>query len=209
MAVRIGRFGFFHRGKRRGTAPPRSVEDLAGVLQASDADGFRVIFYAFYEPLTRYALSLVDTRADAEDVVQGVFANVWCRRKSLAIESDSSAYLYPAVRNRCFDNLRQIQTRSRAQTVVDPAVGEMPPADREPIPARLMTAVEEAVAELPRRRREALVLRYMCELSEREVAELLGVGVATVHTHLRLGLKELRAKLRGERPEGWNGGVDG
>lgn len=171
------------------------------MLRRSDGVGFKAIFNAFYVPLVHYVSVVVDSREDAEDVVQSVFTTLWCHRNTLDVTSSSSLYLYSAVRHRAYDCLRQRATRARtaAEQVGVPAAN----AEVEPDPitgasereTELLTTVELAIAALPERRRRALILRYKCELPERAIAELLEVEVGTVHTHLRLALKSLRKEL--------------
>jgi RNA polymerase sigma-70 factor, ECF subfamily len=205
--VRSERYHLFPRGPRRLAAPPIDVEDLAGALRRGDNAEFKAIFKAFYASLVRYASVIVDTRADAEDVVQSVFANLWIHRQTLEIASCSSLYLFAAVRHRAYDCVRQRRTQARAHTTAEqagapaasPEVKPDPTAGASERETELLANVEIAIASLPEQRRRAVILRYKCELPERAIAELLNVEVGTVHTHLRLALKSLREELRERR----------
>ena len=53
-----------------------------------------------------------------------------------------------------------------------------------------------ALAGLPTRRREAIVLRYWLDLSEREIAEAMGVSPGTVKSSVSRGLAALAQALR-------------
>jgi RNA polymerase sigma factor (sigma-70 family) len=53
----------------------------------------------------------------------------------------------------------------------------------------------QAVAALPRRQRESIALFYYGDLSERDVAALLGITVGSVKTHLHRGMTALRDRL--------------
>ena len=55
-----------------------------------------------------------------------------------------------------------------------------------------------ALAGLPPRRREAIVLRYWLDLSEREIAAVMGVSPGTVKSNVSRGLAALAVTL-GER----------
>jgi RNA polymerase sigma factor (sigma-70 family) len=56
-------------------------------------------------------------------------------------------------------------------------------------------AVIDALAELPRRQREVLALRYYLDLSEREIAETLGISAGAVKSHASRGAAALRTHL--------------
>ncbi|MGD1011178.1 MAG: SigE family RNA polymerase sigma factor [Acidimicrobiales bacterium] len=58
--------------------------------------------------------------------------------------------------------------------------------------AALRVALAAALMQLPRRQQETIVLRYLCDLSESEVAEALGVSPGTVKTHIHRALTSLR-----------------
>ncbi|MGV9572459.1 sigma-70 family RNA polymerase sigma factor [Streptomyces nigra] len=55
--------------------------------------------------------------------------------------------------------------------------------------------LEAALAQLPARQRAAVVLRYYQDLSERQVAEVLGCPVGTARSHASRGVARLRRLL--------------
>lgn len=65
-----------------------------------------------------------------------------------------------------------------------------PPLDGE--------VVQRALRRLPARHRAALVLRLAEGLSEREIAAVLGCGVATVRSLVSRGVRRLRQQLNRE-----------
>jgi RNA polymerase sigma factor (sigma-70 family) len=67
-------------------------------------------------------------------------------------------------------------------------------ADRQALGA----LVRQALARLPRQQRAVLVLRYCEDLSEAEVAGMLGCTAGTVKTHAHRGLRALRDLLGDE-----------
>jgi RNA polymerase sigma factor (sigma-70 family) len=55
--------------------------------------------------------------------------------------------------------------------------------------------VVDALRELAPRQRDCLVLRFFCDLSEREIAETLGISPNSVKSHCRRGMGALGARL--------------
>jgi len=55
--------------------------------------------------------------------------------------------------------------------------------------------VLEALRRLPRRQREVLALRYYLDLSEAEIAEMLGISRGAVKSHASRGVAALRTDL--------------
>jgi RNA polymerase sigma factor (sigma-70 family) len=72
-------------------------------------------------------------------------------------------------------------------------VAERPRAQPDRTVDRLV--LQQALRKLPRRQREAIVLRYVLDLDEKETARILGVGIATIRTHVKRGLARVRAEL--------------
>jgi len=63
-------------------------------------------------------------------------------------------------------------------------------------------AVWAFLATLPARQRVVMVLRYYEDLSEREIADVLGCSTGTVKTHASQALASLRARLGDTEQEG-------
>jgi len=62
-------------------------------------------------------------------------------------------------------------------------------------PARGARRSHRRLATLPVRRREAIVLRYWLELSEREIAQTMGISTGTVKSQVSRGLAALAQAL--------------
>ena len=64
------------------------------------------------------------------------------------------------------------------------------------------TAVVHAVAGLSPRQRQAITLRYQCDLTQSQIAELMGVAPGTVAATLGAARKNLRAQLATQQGDG-------
>lgn len=71
-----------------------------------------------------------------------------------------------------------------------------PSAERSLIAQQEVNAVWEAVTSLPRQQREIFVLRFREEMSLAEIAEVLGLQVGTVKSHLFRAISGLRKNLK-------------
>ncbi len=166
-----------------GTAGPGLLEEL---------------YAAHYRRLLRLATLLLGDAAQGEDVVQDVFVTVHRRRARLADVDDVAAYLRRSVVNgaRSAQRRRVVALRHR-ERASDPT--EAPPqasgADAAVLDAVRRRAVLDAVGRLPRRQREVVALRYYLDLSEREIAETLGISAGAVKTHASRGAAALRERL--------------
>ncbi|MBV9831160.1 MAG: SigE family RNA polymerase sigma factor [Marmoricola sp.] len=146
-----------------------------------------------YVRLVRLGVLLLGDQGRAEEVVQDCFVALHQRWSRLA-GANLPAYLRQSVVNGC-------RSARRHQRVVDQhlheAPGTAPGADEPVLADARREAVLAALADLPRRQREVLVLRYYLDLSEREIAETLGIGPGSVKTHASRGSAALRTALSG------------
>jgi RNA polymerase sigma factor (sigma-70 family) len=72
---------------------------------------------------------------------------------------------------------------------------DMPSAEQGAISLLDRSAVITALRGLPDRQRQAIVLRYYADMSEAQIAEMMGIKKNVVKTHLAKGMSSLRAAL--------------
>jgi len=142
-------------------------------------------------------------RAEAEDVLEEVFWELWQRRGRYDRERSSPlSYLMTLSRSRALDRLRFRRRREGVWHGLPE--GELP-AGASPSPyedvllAEQRAAIERALHELPEASRRAVELNFFEGLSHREIADRLGDPLGTVKTRIRQGLLALRKVLRALR----------
>lgn len=168
------------------------VEVIPVWTGASDRDAE---FTAFMEQaacaLARTAWLLCGDEHQAEELVQQALTRTYLSWSS-ARQRDPLAYT-----RRTLANLRIDSWRKRRREVLMPpsdvpegavACGAQRHAERDQL--------VRALATLSTRQRRIVVLRHLDGLSEREVAEDLGISVGTVKSTASRGLAQLRAELR-------------
>jgi RNA polymerase sigma-70 factor (sigma-E family) len=145
-----------------------------------------------YRSLVRLARLLVRDEPTAEEVVQDCFIAMRDGWGNLSDETKALAYLKQAVLNRARSVLRH---RSVVDRIVPKAAPDMPSAEQGAITLLERTEVISALQSLSDRQRQALVLRYYADLSETEIAELMGISKGAVKSHTSRGMSALRAIL--------------
>ncbi|GAA0913026.1 SigE family RNA polymerase sigma factor [Nonomuraea longicatena] len=157
----------------------------------ADPPTFAELFAAHYQSLVRLAGLL--GADDPEDIAQEAFARLHTRR----LRDDGAAlpYLRATVCNLTRNRLRHLRVvRLRRPDPPEPVRS----GEQSVILAEEHRELLAALDRLPRRQREALVLRYWLDLSEREIAEAMGVSPGSVKTHASRGLSALGKALKEE-----------
>ncbi len=145
--------------------------------------------------LVLYARQLVDSKADAEDVVQQAFVRWWRRFP----EGDSShiPLLYAAVRTIALDQRRSDHRRVNREAKSEIAVaGENAPAfDPKPEQKETAAIVDKALQTLPEDQREVITLKLWGDLTFNEIAAMTGSSINTIAGRYRYALQALHKKL--------------
>jgi RNA polymerase sigma factor (sigma-70 family) len=145
-----------------------------------DDDVFTASYREHYGALVRVAYLLTGSREGAEDAVHDTFLR--CRSRLDTLE-DPRSYLRAAVVNEC----RSVHRRLRRSPPV--------PTTAEPRPPAELVELQDALDRLPYAQRAAIVLRYFVDVPDDAIAAALGCRPATVRSHLRRGIANLREAL--------------
>lgn len=148
-----------------------------------------------WRALVRLASLLVDDVASAEDVVQDAFLALHRRSAQLRDPEAAAAYLRASVVNLSRSVIRRRQVARKHLKVAEPEAA--PGADEYAVLRDEHRETLAAVRTLPRRQQEVLVLRYWSGLSEREIAQTLGISQGSVKSAASRGIATLAGTLRG------------
>jgi RNA polymerase sigma-70 factor (sigma-E family) len=148
---------------------------------------------AHVDDLVRTAYLIVWDESEAEDLVQECLLKVARRWPRVRRMEHPRAYVRRIMVNLALDGARgRARRRSELESeacaspiLVDPLTG-------------IDTRAEllQALGELPARQRAVLVLRYFNDLTEAQVAEVLGCSPGTVKSSASRGLARLREALQ-------------
>ena len=178
--------------------------ELVYLLRKGDREAFSEIFNRYHLQLFRFTYKKVKEEEVAKDVVQDIFVRLWANSTNISSDTKLSNYLYRAVYNRSLDWLKSQSVRedyvASFQHFLDGVVEGTDYRIREEDMDHL---IEAEVAALPPRMREVIDLRRKENLSNREIAERLGLSEQTVETHFKRAFRVLRGRLRTTIPLGY------
>jgi RNA polymerase sigma-70 factor (ECF subfamily) len=196
--------------------PPPSTDwsersrDLAQLL-ARAGTGDRAAFATLYERSSSHLFAVVlricRDRAQAEDILQEVYVNVWRAAGGFdAAQSQPLTWLTSIARNRAIDSLRRAQTQPQFQTTTTTADDEDSDvydatADDNPGPLELLSRAADARAlshcmqDLSAPQRQSVALAFYDGLSHGEVADKMGQPLGTVKSWVRRALMSLKVCL--------------
>ena len=160
------------------------------------ATELEALFRAHHHGLVRLAMVLTGDPGRAEELAQEAFVRFDPSRVRAGAELP---YLRRTVVNLSHSHHRHL----RVVRAAPPDLGYV--TDAPPGPAEVsehgarQRHVMAAIRRLPERQRDCVVLHYFCELSDVEVASVLGVSSGSVKTHLHRARTTLAHELEAWR----------
>lgn len=140
------------------------------------------------------ALRLIGRREDAEELAQDVFVQLHSALAEIEDERHLRHWLLRTVTHRSIDRLRQHGRQPRVVQLdaTHDVAGAEPLSD--PLAQRRLRLL---LLQLQPDARAVVLLRFQEDLDQSEIAEVLGISLNTVKSHLRRSLEKLRAEVAG------------
>lgn len=180
---------------------PAADRALLQQVALGSSAAMRVLYARCSSRAWAVVLRVLGSRADAEEVLQEAFLEVWRRAREFdpsrgAVET----WVTTIARTRAIDRKRALGTVART---TEDAAQQPPPASatpKDPSEAAEQgqdrVRVAAAMRQLPPEQRTVVELAYFEGLSQREIADRTGDPLGTVKTRARLALEKLAALLR-------------
>ena len=142
----------------------------------------------FHTPLLQFVRRRVTDEASAEDILQDVFLKVHTHIGTLSDTAKLQGWLYQLTRNAIIDHYRHTRITVDVPEELPAAVE----ADENDVVAQLTPAVKAMVVALPDIYREALRLTEYEGLTQKELAERLGISVSGAKSRVQRARQMLR-----------------
>ena len=175
-----------------------SYMDVVRRARDGDSVSFAQLVELYQPQVFRWALGLVRSRDDAEDVTQDVFVIAWRKLSTFRGDGNIDSWLYRIT--------RRLAIRARRRSVRSRLLGVLPrnrpsrevyttdPGGRVD-QARLLALVDTAAKALPARQREVFELCDLQGLAPQEAAALIGMKAVTARANLFKARTALRRAI--------------
>ncbi len=162
---------------------------------------FEELFSSYHGRIHAYVLGLVREPAEADDVTQETFLRVFRKLDTLRDPAKVSSWLYRIATNLVNDRFRALGRRPQDRPLCDD--GDEPAHDDASVPrldsllasSEMSDCVQRYIDELSDSYRAVILLHDLEELTNPEIAELLGCSLETVKIRLHRARGKLRAAL--------------
>ena len=156
-------------------------------------------FFKEYESkIITLCTAMTRDQAIAEDICADTFVRVVSSIDKFRESSSIKTWIYTIARNLCLTHLARAKpTVSLDDEIADTLPDRSPGAEQMLADREVDTILREAIGHLDPSLREALLLRVTADLSYAEIAQVTGVPIATVATHVHRARERLRRSLAG------------
>ncbi len=183
----------------------RVPRDVVNGCKRHELPAFEKLYRQYSGRLYNVAYRMAGNAADADELLQEIFLQVYRRIDSFRGESSLGTWLYRLATNHCLDFLRSRQ--GRQQHVTDSiedleSFEPVGPGSWRPDAALDRLDLERAIAQLPPSYRATFVLHDIEGFDHAEVGRQLGIAEGTSKSLLHKARFRLRRLLRGEEAPG-------
>lgn len=167
---------------------PHDLEELLRQIALGSQQAFEELYRATDSAIYGYALSLMRNHHEAQDVMMDTYLKIRCAAHLYMPMGKPMAWILTITKNLARTRLRS----AGRQIPLDDLEETTPSFDRESEEA---VALEQAMKVLGDQERQILILHAVTGLKHREIAEMLGMPLATVLSKYARSLKKLKKAL--------------
>jgi len=171
--------------------------DLLAFLRMGDKEAFTELYNRYWTLLFQVAANKTGSLAEAEEIVQDLFLDIWRRREQLEITSGVRTYLAVALKYRVINLLAQRNKRHRYEQYVSKKLSIADSSTEQWLGFHeLDERIARLVADLPDKCRLVYQLKKEKGYSQRDIALHLRISEKAVEAHVTRALKLLRTGIR-------------
>ena len=170
---------------------------LIRAFKNGDQKAFEKLFERYHKKLYAYLMRLLNSKEDAEEIVQESFIKIWEMREEFIESYPFDALLFKIAKN-TFLNFTRKRVNRRVFEDHFQLINEIEAekADDYVIFKETREIIRLIIDDMPPRRREVFIMRKVEGLSRNEISEKLGISIITVDSHLLKANNYLKDELK-------------
>ena len=184
----------------------REDNQLIEGLVSGDREAYRALVDKYQVKVIRTCIGFVHSTADAEDIAQEVFIEVFRSVDRFRGDSELSTWIYRIAVNRSLNFLKSSarrkvvsfltgQSDEKEPWVPEKQAGQESSPDEAIIRSEQARALEKALSSLPENQRTAFVLNKYDDLPYKEIADVMNISIGSVESLIFRAKQNLQKKL--------------
>lgn len=170
------------------------------------SDHFEEIYVSWFSRMKSFAWEYVLSEADAENIVQDVFTELWERKEILSYDNiNLVALLFTSIKNRCIDLLRHRiivkeacnSIQEEYQMTLRMKLASLALFDQSVLSEQdIERIITEAIDALPERCREIFIKSKIEGKKQKEIATELNISLKTVENQMNIAYRKIKIELK-------------
>lgn len=183
----------------------KTESDILSGIKSGDQEAFRFLVEKFSNKVKRTCFGFVQSEADADDIAQDVFVEVFLSSGKFRGESSLSTWIYRIAVNKSLNYIRSTGSRklmSLFERVADDKTFSPEPAsnadycpDSDLKRSEQAKAIKQALNLLAPNQKSAFILSKYDDLSYEEIADVMGTTVSSVESLIFRAKQNLQKSL--------------
>ncbi len=185
-------FVFYTLSTEQVLSKNKRIENLLKLLADADSNALGELYDLIKTDVYAYALSKIKNKADAEDIMQDTFVNIYRYAKQYQAKGKPLAWIFTIELNLI---RRKIQVESRTCELDD---GLLNVAEKTNTEDTIIDNqfLQQLLGGLEEEEREIITLHIVSGLKHREIAKLLDKGLSTILSKYNRAIKKLQILVR-------------
>lgn len=168
---------------------------LIALLREGDPLSFEILFQKYYVRFYNFVFNLTKNSQAAEDIIQNVFMKIWINRASLRPDQSIHNYIYVLSKREMLNHIRDRKAYVQVERLVMTEQPSEEVTDQSMALKELDERIRRFIADMPEQRRKVFLLSRYRGLTNKEIAEMMGLSVRTVDRHINLALTSLKKEF--------------
>ena len=168
---------------------------LIALLREGDPLSFEILFQKYYVRFYNFVFNLTKSSQAAEDIIQNVFMKIWINRASLRPDQSIHNYIYVLSKREMLNHIRDRKAYVQVERLVMAEQPSEEVTDQSMALKELDERIRRFIADMPEQRRKVFLLSRYRGLTNKEIAEMMGLSVRTVDRHINLALTSLKKEF--------------
>ncbi len=175
-------------------------------IQQGDRKSFQILVDTYQRMVVNTCLGIVHNRADAEDLAQDVFLEIFRTAGNFRGDSKLSTWLYRIATNRSLNLIRNNKRKRFFQSIEETFTGgrnrtseisenRSDQPDQNITDQQRSEMLHRAIDRLPEKQRIAFTLNKYEELPYQQIAEVMEISLASVESLIHRAKKNLQEQL--------------
>lgn len=175
-------------------------------IQQGDRKAFRQLVETYQRMVVNTCFGIVHSKADAEDLAQDVFLEIFRTAENFRGDSKISTWVYRIATNRSLNFVRNKKRKGFFQTLEETFTGgknqnreisqnRSDQPDHQITDSQRKELLHRAIDRLPEKQRIAFTLNKYEDLSYQQIAEVMETSLASVESLIHRAKKNLQEQL--------------